>query len=90
MNQKRRDELMTQLGNIIVELGWEIIVPLSPQDQEVKGLVIGTDEFLNQILYRFALSGDEVIIHKEEATAKVSEKKEDSDDSGNNGEPTFH
>lgn len=92
MNSKRREELIIQLGDIVGELGWNIVIPMEKDAQEINGLVIGTNEFLDQVLYRFTVNGDKVIYPEsmtaptEEDTVKITPKKDDD----NSGGPTFH
>jgi hypothetical protein len=92
----KRAELLTQLGNIATELGWSIIVPISPLDQKVDGIILGTTEFLEQMLYRFQDHNDEIVFldkdNENKILTKIEKKNEDDsgDKSGSGTPPTFH
>jgi|CXWL01.1.fsa_nt_gi hypothetical protein len=94
MSEDKRTALLTQLGDIVTELGWSIIVPISPTEQKVDGVILGTTEFLEQMLYRFQDNNDEIVYLDKDNENKILtkiEKKDDTGDKGGSGTPpTFH
>lgn len=44
-----RKQLFTELIEIVGELGWQIAMPEGEEDEEVPGLVIGTEEYVTKI-----------------------------------------
>ena len=97
MKEDRRAKLLTDLGDIVAELGWSIIIPVAPKDNTVDGVIVGTTEFLEQMLYRFQDHNDELVFLDKDGENKILSKiektdKKDDDPVGgsSNGTPTFH
>lgn len=44
------EELFDQLLEIVFKLGWDIAVPKVDDDDDVPGLIIGTPEYLDDVL----------------------------------------
>lgn len=46
---KYREQLFKELIEIVGELGWSVCIPQGPEDEEVPGLIIGTDEYVEKV-----------------------------------------
>lgn len=44
-----REQLFKELIEIVGELGWQVAIPNGPEDDEVPGLIIGTEEYVNRV-----------------------------------------
>lgn len=44
------EELYERLLNLIAEIGWSIAIPDVSDDEEVPGLIIGTEEYVGKVL----------------------------------------
>lgn len=58
MDKKTQQELIEILEEVCGELGWEIAVPSEGPDQPARGLIIGEQEFLADILKVFGVDYD--------------------------------
>jgi len=77
-------ELVIQLVEIATELDWHIAIPASDLNQQVEGVVLGTQSFVESIAS--ILPGSELqYLEIEEKVLEEAKKK----DSGGN-DPTFH
>ena len=87
MTKEEKTELIIKLGEITEELGWSIIIPVSKTNDKVEGVIIGTKDFLDQVLYRFREHNDEIIyLDKDEKT----DEKDNKNKGNNDDDPTFH
>lgn len=44
-----REQLFKELIEIVGELGWQVSIPKGADNDEVPGLIIGTDEYINKV-----------------------------------------
>lgn len=55
MNRAEQEELIADLFEIVKELGWNIGIPGEEEDEVVSGLVIGTNDFINNMTEQFEM-----------------------------------
>lgn len=83
MDEKKQMELIMELSSICEELGWVVAIP--SQEEKVPGLIIGTEEFVQEVVEIYY--GDDVEIYKKEMNSEgmeevVSTKKKKVTDRG--------
>lgn len=92
MNQKRQQELITQLAEICEELEWVVGLPKEEGDDTmVPGLIIGKEEFVMQVVA--AYTDDYEVYAKDSATDGMHEvppKQEEIPSATPKKKPTFH
>lgn len=48
MSSVNRDEqIIAEIMDLVTQLGWNVAIPNTDDNEPVKGLIIGTDEFIN-------------------------------------------
>ena len=45
-----RHQLFKELIEIVTELGWSMAIPKGDDNEEVPGLIVGSDEYLEEVL----------------------------------------
>lgn len=91
MNQKRQQELITQLAEICEELEWVVGLPKEDDDKMVPGLIIGEEAFVMQVVA--AYTDDYEVYAKDSATDGMHEvppKQEEIPSATPKKKPTFH
>jgi hypothetical protein len=48
--EEKRKQLFKELIEIVGELGWVVAIPEGDLDEEVPGLVVGTEEYVNHVI----------------------------------------
>lgn len=89
MSDKNREmELIQSLADICEELGWIIAIP--SQDELVPGLIIGSEEFVADVIQ--TVYGDDVEIYKKTPGAEGMEQDDNfgKPDDKNKKKNTFH
>lgn len=74
-DSERQQQLIQALAEIVDELGWVIGIPLEEgSNEKVHGLIIGTEEFVNDVVQSTGMEVDPVEIVDSPDSVKTNKK----------------